>query len=302
MSAGDFPPPIRRGRTLHLVLVLLLTGLVAALAFLISRQPINLVFTAYVFLAVLAFIPIPILVYRLYALRRANYSLNRDRLKLTWGLREENIPVSDIEWVRPRSTLSQRIPLPFLRLPGSVLGSRRQADLGPIEFLASDEKSLLLVATPRKIFAISPQDPVNFLQGIQHAIEQGSLTPTLPHSVYPSFVVAHAWDSLAARYLWLAGFFANIGLLAWVSLMAPSLGRISLGFLPSGAARPPSAGIYLILLPVVSILCYLGGWVTGLLLYRRDDHRPMAYILWAGGLVSSLLFLVAVLFIVITPA
>ena len=176
MSLGDFPPPIRPGRSLHVVLIVLLTGLVAGLSFLISRQPISLVFTAFILLAVLAFIPIPILAYRLYALTRANYSLNRDRLKLSWGLREEKIPLAEIEWVRPRSTLSQPIPMPFFRLPGSVLGSRHQADLGPIEFLASDEKSLLLVATPRKIFAISPQDPVNFLQGIQHAIEQGSLS------------------------------------------------------------------------------------------------------------------------------
>ena len=301
MRSGDFSPPGRRGRTLHFVLILLLTIMVVVLAVLLSRQPISLVFAAFLLLAILAFIPIPFLIYRLYSLTRANYSLNRDRLKLSWGLREEKIPVSDIEWVRPLTALGQSIPLPFFRLPGSVLGLRRHPDLGPIEFLASDEKSLLLVATSWKIFAISPEDPLNFLQEVQHAIEMGSLTPTVPRSVYPSFVVAHAWDSLAARYLWLAGFFANIGLFAWVSLMAPSLRHISLGFQPSGAARPPSAGIALILLPIVSISSYLVGWVTGLLLYRNEDRRPMAYILWAGGLVSSLLFLLAVLFIVITP-
>ena len=193
-------------------------------------------------------------------------------------------------------------PLPFLRLPGALLGLRHHPDLGPIEFLASEEKSLLLVATSRQIFAISPQAPADFLQDIQHAIELGSLTPALPKSVYPSFVVAQAWDSALARYLWLAGFFVNIGLLAWVSLMAPSLGRISLGFLPSGAVRPPSPGLALILLPIVSMLFYLVGWGTGLLIYRREDQRAMAYILWASGLVASVLFMLAVLFIVITPA
>jgi hypothetical protein len=130
----------------------------------------------------------------------------------------------------------------------------------------------------------------------------GSLTPTVPKSVYPSFVVAQAWDSAAARYFWLAGFFANIGLLAWVSLMAPSLPRISLGFLPSGAARPASAGITLMLIPIVSIFFFVIEWVIGLLIYRSEERRPLAYILWASGLVSTLLFLVAVLFIVITPA
>jgi hypothetical protein len=302
MKPGDFPPPRRRGRTLHFVLILVLTIIIVVLAILISRQPISLVFTVFIFLAVLAFFPIPILAYRLYSLTHANYSLNRDQLTLTWGLRVEQIPVSDIEWVRPLTALSGPIPMPFFRLPGSVLGLRRHPDLGPVEFLASDEKSLLLVATSRKIFAISPEAPVNFLQEIQRAIEMGSLTPTIQKSVYPSFVVAQAWDSLAARYLWLAGFFANIGLLAWVSLMAPSLGHVSLGFLPSGASRPPSPGITLILLPIVSVLFFLIGWVTGLIIYRREDRRPMAYIVWTSGLVSSLLFLVAVLLIVIAPA
>ena len=300
MKPGDFPPRWR-GRTLHFVLILVLTIIVVALSVLLSHQPISLAFTIFIVLAVLAFIPIPILAYRLYSLTHANYSLNRDQLTLKWGLRVEQIPVSDIEWVRPLTALSGPIPKPFFRLPGSVLGLRRHPDLGPIEFLASDEKSLLLVATSLKIFAISPEDPVNFLQEIQRAIEMGSLTPVAPKSVYPSFIVAQAWDSLAARYLWLAGFFANIGLLAWVSLITPSLRRISLGFLPSSAARPGSPSYTLILLPIVSIFSYLVGWVIGLIIYRRENQRPMAYIVWTGGVVSSLLFLVAVLLIVITP-
>jgi hypothetical protein len=242
MKSGDFSPLRRRGRNFHLIIMVVLTILVVVLAVLISRQPINLVFTGLILLAVLAFLPIPILVYRLYALTRANYNLNRDQLTLSWGLRVEQIPVSEIEWVRPLSALSEHIPMPFFRLPGSLLGSRRHRDLGPIEFLASDEKSLLLVATPRKIFAISPETPGDFLQEIQRAIEMGSLTPTVSKSIYPSFVVAQAWDNLTARYLWLAGLFTNIGLLAWVSLLTPSLKHISLGFLPSTAARHREGG------------------------------------------------------------
>jgi hypothetical protein len=302
MKPGDYPPPRQRGRALHVTLIGVLTIIVVVFVVLVYRQPINLVFTVYVLLATLAFIPIPILAYRLYSLTRANYSLDRDQLTLTWGMRVEQIPISDIEWVRPLTSLAGPIPLPFFRLPGSVLGLRRHPDLGPVEFLASDEKSLLLVATPRQVFAISPEAPVNFLQDIQRAIEMGSLSPVLPKSIYPSFVVAQAWDSMLARYLWLAGLFLNVGLLAWVSLMAPSLGPISLGFLPSGTPRPPSAGLALILLPIVSFSFYLVGWMAGLVIFRREDRRPMAYILWVSGVVSSLLFLVAVLFIVITPA
>jgi hypothetical protein len=266
------------------------------------RQPIDLLFTLYISIAALVFLLISVLAYRLYALRRANYSLDRDKLILAWGLRVEQISISDIEWVRPLTTLARPLSLPMFRLPGSVLGVRRHPDLGPVEFLASDQGSLLLVATLRRIFAISPEAPADFLQHIQRVIEMGSFSPTLSQSLYPSFIVAQAWESSLARFLWLAGLFLNIGLLSWVSLITPSLGPISLGFLPSGAARVPVTGLALILLPIVSAFFYVVGWVVGLIIYRSESQRSMAHIVWTGGAVSSLLFLVAVMLIVTTPA
>jgi len=286
---------------LHLILIVVLAAIVGVLAFLIYRRPISPLLTLYLVIGGVALILLPFLAYRLYALSRANYNLDRDRLALKWGLRVESIPIPDIEWIRPMSTLAEPLPLPFLSLPGSVLGTRRHADLGEVEYLASDPKSLLLVATSHKVFAISPESASVFLEDVQRALEMGSLSPVPSQSVYPSFVVSQAWDSLLARFLWLAGLFLNIGLIAWVSLMVPSLGRVSLGFLPSGLPRQPSPGLWLMLLPVVSLVFFLGGWVTGLIIYRRPDHRPMAFIVWTSSAIASFLFLLAVLFILTTP-
>jgi hypothetical protein len=296
----DFPP-LRRGLTLQVTLVIVATVLTALFAVLASQEPIGLRFTIYILVAAFAFFPLPFLSYWLYSLNRANYSLDREKLTLTWGLRVEQIPVSEVEWVRPMESLASPLALPFVRLPGAIMGIRRHPDLGPVEFLASDAKALLLVATSKRVFVISPQDTIGFMQNIQRAIEMGSLSPAKPQSVYPGFVVMQAWDSMLVRYLWLAGLFLNIGLLAWVTLIIPSLGRIPLGFLPSGAPAGPVPGAGLILLPVVSLFSYLTGWVSGLTFYRRLDHRPLAYIVWASGVFSTLLFLVAVMFIVITP-
>jgi hypothetical protein len=301
MNGRDFPPR-RRGRFLHFTLILLLAVIAGVLIFLLTRQPVNLAFTAMALVTAVAVVLIPVLAYRLYCLYNANYNISREHLAIKWGLRLEQIPVSEIEWVRPLTAFPGPLPKPVFRLPGSILGQRQHKDLGPIEFIASDENSLLLAATSRKVFAISPEDPAGFLQEIQRAIEMGSLTSPAPRSVYPSFIVAQAWDSLAARFLWLAGFFINLGLFAWVTLMMPDRVRISLGFLPSGAARPASPGYSLILLPIVSLVLFLAGWVTGMIVYRREDRRSLAYIIWSGGLVASVLFLLAVLFIVITPA
>lgn len=281
------------------MIVLIVIGVVFAV--LTYRQPIDLLFMLYLSIAVLVFFLISVLAYRLSALRRANYSLDRDKLTITWGLRVEQISISDIEWVRPLTTLTRPLPLPVFRLPGSVLGVRRHPELGPVEFMASERKSLLLVATSRRVFAISPESTVEFLQSIQRIIEMGSLSPTASQSVYPSFVVVKAWTSPLARFFWLAGLFLNIGLLAWVSLLSPSLGLISLGFLPSGLPRVPATGLALILLPIVSVFFSMIGWLTGLIIWRRESQRPMAHIVWAGGVVSSLIFLIAVMLIVTTP-
>ena len=286
---------------MQVTLIFVATILTALFAVLASQEPIGLRFSIYILLSAFVFFPLPFLAYWLYSLTRANYSLDREKLTLTWGFRVEQIPVSEVEWVRPIEALASSLSLPFVHLPGAIMGLLHHPDLGPVEFLASDARTLLLVATSRRVFIISPQDIAGFMQSIQHAIEMGSLSPAEPQSVYPGFVVIQAWDSMLARYLWLAGLFLNIGMLAWVALIIPSLGRIPLGFLPSSVAGKPVPGAGLILLPVISLFFYLTGWVSGLFFYRRPDHRPLAYILWVSGVISTLLFLIAVMFIVITP-
>jgi hypothetical protein len=301
MGPSDYPPARQRGISTHSILIMVLLVVTTAAAILASRQPIGLFLTVYILIGAVALFFAGLLSYRVYALTRANYSLDRERLVLKWGLRVEQIPIANIEWVRPPETLNSNPPMPFLRLPGSILGTRRDRDLGEVEYLASDASKLLFVATSQKVFAISPEAGSDFLNDVQRAIEMGSLTPADSQSVYPSFVVTQGWESPLARFLWLAGLLLNIGLLGWVSFLAPSLGAVSLGFLPSGEPRAASPGLWLILIPIVSIVFYLLGWGTGLALYRRPDRRPLAFILWSSGVISSLLFLLSVLFILTTP-
>ena len=301
MSLLSFPPERQRGIALQTSLLFALLAVTAIAIWRASISAIGLTLAIYIIIAALAFFPLPFLAYWLYALTRANYRLDRDQLILSWGLRLEQIPISDIEWVRPASTMGKSFPLPLLAIPGSILGVRRHTELGPIEFLASEAKSLLLVATAKQVFAISPEDATGFMESIQHAIEMGSLTPASPQSVYPSFVVVQAWESPLARYLWLAGIFLNVGLLVWVSLMIPGLSKVPLGFLASGEPSPAVPGVELILLPVLSIGLFVFGWVTGLFFYRNVERRILAEIVWGGGVLCTLLFLLAVMFVITTP-
>ena len=294
----DFPPDRQRGYSFHVTLMAALGLISIVAAWLATNEPIGARFVAYILAAGIAFAPIPLLAYRLYSLQRGNYRLDRDKLIITWGLRVEKIPVSDVEWVRPITSLAKPPTLPVLRLPGSILGHRRVADLGMVEFIAAETTSLLFIATRNRIVAISPADPAGFVQNLQNAMEMGSLSPEVAESVFPSFVLAEAWKSRLARYFWLVTVLLNVGLLAWVSLLAPTLASVPLGFLPSGQPGEPVPGLGLILLPVVSIFLSALGWVMGLVFYRREDLRILSFLLWISCTVTTILFLLAVLYLV----
>lgn len=296
----EFPPPRQRGLLLHGFLIVVLLAVLVIALWQVFQVSVGPSFTIYVVLALGSFIGLPFLGYRAYALWKARYTLDRDNLRIEWGLRGEDVPISDVEWVRSPQDLSTPLRLPMVRLPGAVLGTRRHPDLGDVEFLASDSRKLLLVATARQVFAISPADATGFVNNFQHAIEQGSLIPGASHSQYPSFVLSLAWDNLLARYLWLAGLFLNIGLLAWVTATIPSLETVALGFSPTGEPMVVPA-VQLILLPIMSLLLYVTGFIAGLYFFRWEEYKTLAFILWGAGAFSSLLFLVSVLVLVNTP-
>lgn len=301
MNVGHFPPPKRRG-LLVLTLIILVLASVAAIGFInLSRAPVGPTFLISLLTALLAFTPIPFLGYRIYSLWRADYHLDRDSLALSWGLRVEDVPLSDIEWIRPAADLTRPLSLPSFAIPGALIGIRRHPDLGVVEFLASDAKKLLLVATAKRVFAISPENPVALAQTFARATELGSLTPAEAKSVYPSFVITQAWENWLVRYLWLSGLFLNIGLFVWASLVIPTTPRVAFGLQFTQGKLDTVPSTQLILLPVASLVLFMGGWLAGLYFYRWDKERVLAFVVWASSTLTGLLFLIAMMFIITTP-
>ncbi|HIE25090.1 MAG TPA: hypothetical protein EYP74_03715, partial [Anaerolineales bacterium] len=239
MTDSTFLPPRQRGVFIHSFLLALLAGLTTWGIWLMTHTAVGPDFMVAALLTFCATLPLPLLGYRLYALLRAKYHLEREKLKLTWGLRIEEIPLSDIEWVRPAADLTTPLKLPRLRLPGSILGLRRHPDLAMVEFLASDAKKLILIATTKHVFAISPDDPRRFAREFQFATELGALSRAESFSTYPTFIVAKAWENILARYLWISGLLLNVGILVWTSILIPNLESITLGFKASGEAHGP---------------------------------------------------------------
>jgi hypothetical protein len=300
-KTGHFPPARRIGLIIHAILIAALMAILILGLIRLSTAPVGPIFVLYLLVTLIAFVPVPFLGYRAYALLKADYYIDRDSLAILWGLRIEDIPLNDIEWVRPASDLTKPLLLPRFRLPGAILGTRRHPDLGLVEFVASSSRNMILIATSKRIFAVSPGNPAGLAQTFARAIEMGSLMPTEAKSVYPSFLITQAWDSSLARFLWISGILLNLGLIVWVSILIPSLSQIPFGFDPFGMPNEVATSTQLILLPLVSGLMFLVGMIAGLYFYRWDQQRPLSFILWGSSTLCTILFLLAVLFLVSTP-
>jgi hypothetical protein len=288
MKSGHFPPPKRRGLIVHSSIIFVLT-IITIIGFInLSNAEVGPVFLISLLISIFAFAPIPFFLYRAYSLWRADYFIDRDSLAIHWGLRIEDIPLNDIEWIRPVTDLTTPLNLPPLSLPGGLLGLRKHPDLNVVEFLAADANKLLLVATAKRIFVISPEDPASLAQTFARATELGSLAAVEAKSVYPSFVVTQAWQNELARYLWISALFLNIGLFIWASLIIPTIANVTL----IGESVPSSQ---LIIFPVASLLLSVISWVAGLYFYRWERERVLAFIVWGSGTLTNLLFLLAVL-------
>ena len=114
-------------------------------------------------------------------------------------------------------------------------------------------------------------------------------------------MITQAWDSPFARFLWMTGLLLNLGLVAWVGFLIPSLAQVPFGFNPYGVPNVTAPSVRLILLPLLSALLFITGLFTGLYLYRWEKERPLAFIIWLSSTLSAVLFLLAVLFLVTTP-
>lgn len=259
-----------------------------------SQADVGPVFLIYLLLPLLAVILGPILAYHAYALYRASYTVERDGLRLRWGLRVEDVPMNEVLWVRPSEDMSRHLPAPLVRFPGAVLGRQNIPGLGDVEFLAVSTEGIVLVATTAKTFALTPEDPQAFLHTMRRAMEYGSLTPIRAYSVYPTFLAGRVWTEPVARGLLLAaGIFALL-LFVGVSLVIPGREQIAWHFDPSGQPTELVPAVRLMLLPVLNALLLLVDVLAGMFFFRWEERRYLAYLLWGGAAVTPLLFMAAI--------
>ncbi len=180
--------------------------------------------------------------------------------------------------------------------PGAVLGARSIPELGLVEFMASELEPLLLIATHRKVYAISPEDSRAFVRAFQYAIEMGSLVPLSAASVQPAAFARRVWDDRLARIVLLTGLGLTVLLWILVGTFIPGRAAVTLGFDSTGQALPPVPSEQLLLLPVLATFFAIANLAVGVFFYRRESERPIAYVLWIAGLLTAVAFVAASFF------
>ncbi len=291
-----FRPPRRLGLAYHLAAVLLLAaagflGLLQA-----SRAAAGPVFLPFVLPAILTVSFGPVLLYSAYSLWGASYGLERDGIRLQWGLRAEDIPMDSVLWVRSEAALREHLPVPLWRLPGAVLGKRSLRDGTPVEFFAARTQQLLLIATSARVYVISPAHPDEFLQAFKVLSELGTITPVEALSVYPVFLLSRLGRDGRGLALLFAGLALSLGLLTWVGLSVRTRATITWQT-PTTQVAEPVPSVRLFLLPVLNAVFFMADTLLGLFFYRRNETQVASYLLWGVSVLTAALFLGAVFFI-----
>jgi hypothetical protein len=294
-----FKPIRNRGIAVHLGALLLNLATVGFLVILAFSQSIRGFFILYLVASILVFIPVPFVAYRLFALLRASYTVFREGISIQWGVRSEEIPMQDLEWVRMADDLAFELPLPKFIVQGAVLGLREHRDLGLIEYIASSTHPMVMVATPERIYAISPADPDGFMDALYRNMELGSIEQIQPKSSRVELLVGSLFRDKLARNLILLGSILSIGLLIAVSFIIPTRETIPLGFNPIGQTAETSPSERLLLLPVLSLLMLFIDLGLGSYLYRKAGYRIAAYFAFASALIMPISFLWLILFMIL---
>ena len=266
-----FEPDRGLGIVFHILAILLLIGFSAWGIWQAVHSAIGPLFLLYLLPALLSIFLVPLLGYRLYSLLGAYYQIERDGMRLRWGLRIEDIPMDNLIWISAEAELGRKLPLPWLRWPGAVLGVRRTGQSENIEYFASRSHRLVVIATQQKVYAISPGSPEIFIQNLRSFMELGSLSPVTARSIQPSFLVIRIWEHVSARTLILAGLVLNLALLVWVSIAIPARDSITLGFASASESVP---SVRLLLIPIISGFFFLLDLFLGLFFFRREVDPP----------------------------
>jgi len=290
-----FEPERKSGAIFHGISLAFLILIGAAIYWFASTRAQGTLFVFLMIILVADFIAIPVLGYRAYALMSARYLLERDGLRLRWGLRIEDIPVNSVEWVRLANESGFQVTLPTFTWFGAILGNKEIHNLGNVEFIASSHEKLVLIAAHRKVYAISPKDPKLFIASFQRFLEMGSLSPIPSRSAKPAAFIRQVWRNRFAKTVIILSISLTVILWIMTGFVVANNTQLPLGFTPEGQLPIKVPSEQILLLPVLATLVLITDLVIGFFFFRREEAKLTAYLLWLGGIITPCLLLISII-------
>ncbi len=285
---------IQKGWRFGLASIVVLVLATVGLSVLIALIPISLLTFFLVIGALASLAAAAYVVYSLWGLLNAEYTMDRNTLVIQWGGYTHQIPMAEIQAVLSGEELGRVRYRRVLRWPGYVVGQGTAAEIGPVFFYASAPlKEQIVLQLDGMAYAISPADRELFLESLEERLEMGATLDVDHEITHPAFLDWGIWQDRLALGLLSSDLLLLIflgALLAWrYGSLPPS---IVLKIDPTGApllVGPPSRLAYLGLLGLLFTVINGG---LGLFFYRR---RPMiAYFLWSGLLLLLLSLWIAI--------
>ena len=239
---------------------------------------------------------LPVLVHltmRTWGAFNLEYWLDRNALRIRWAGTCQVIPlhcirriIEGVDEMTVRPSIMDW-PSPFVRIVEGG-GGRRLVRLASVPL-----DQCLLIETDDGIFAISPADPIGFLEELQ-ALNRLGLSRTLSLvREQPTNYYALATESRAGRWLLLAGLIGCLALFGYLMIRFPDLPEaLVFHYNRQGvpdSIRPKNS---LFLLPAIGLLTYLTNTLAGLWM-RMQGQLSGAYLFWTGSLLVQALSLLA---------
>ena len=295
----SFRPAWKRGLTLHILLSVVLAACGGGLLWLAFQQRLG-GFLILCLLGTLGLLGLLVLVvYRAYALFHASYTIEREGLRIRWGLRREDIPLTEMEWVRPAHELIAPLKRPSFSMQGALLGMTRHPDLGEVEFIASDYDSLVVVETANQVLALSPEDAERFVQTFQRTLEMGSITPIEAYTAQPAEFIQSVFTRRFARVTLISSLLLTLLLAVLTSLLIPYRQIVSMGIDAAGRPLAPVAANHLLILPLLGGAAWIADVVLGFYFFHEEDQHYVSFLLWSGAVLTPVLLMIALLIMVL---
>jgi hypothetical protein len=219
-----------------------------------------------------------LLLWRLWQLRRLDYWLDRDALRILWDGDVVIIPLAHIRTLAPAHHGPKA---PWWRWPLCWIASRPGRP-SVLAYATASAPACLAVSTAQATYLISPADRVGFVQAYEIRRTFGS-GRVLAETLVPSAWHEHwLYRDRLAQVLIVVGLLAGLALLAYFVWVYPTLPvELPLHFDATGAPDLISPRRSLFLLPTITLLIWFFNAALGFTFYEQEPLA--AYLLWGNG-------------------